>query len=253
MIRFSATKPKECPMEEEVLKGKTLLIVDDEVDLRDIVASELEFMGARVFQAENILKAQQVLKDNNIDLIISDIRMPGGTGIDLLEVVKRKGDEAPPMILITGFADITLEDAFDKGAEALLNKPFKLDDLIKMVLRYTSPFDERFSSEIPAQKTLKSLGGEAIEFGRGGAAVEITDQGKRYEVGEVVNFSLHNGTGNLEGQGVCRWIKLRESKGRNNKVYMGLEFVSMKPDSLEHFKEITNVHRIIPFIPNIGN
>ncbi|MCM2349932.1 MAG: response regulator [Bacteriovoracaceae bacterium] len=239
-------------MEEEVLKGKTLLIVDDEVDLRDIVASELEFMGAKVFQAENILKAQQVLKDNPIDLIISDIRMPGGTGIDLLEIVKKKED-APPMVLITGFADITLEDAFDKGAEALLSKPFKLDDLIKMVMRYTSPFDERFSSEIQTPKILKSLGGEAIEYGRGGAAVEITDLGKRYEVGEVVNFNLHNGNGTLEGQGVCRWIKIREFKGQNHKVYMGLEFVSMKPDSLKHFKEMSSVHHLTPFIPNIGD
>ena len=51
-------------MEEEVLKGKTLLVVDDETDLRDIVASELEFMGAKVFQAENISNAQKVLAQN---------------------------------------------------------------------------------------------------------------------------------------------------------------------------------------------
>src|SRR5665647_59379 len=132
-------------MDEQSLKGKTILVVDDEVDLRDIVASEFEYMGAVVHQAENIAVAQKLLNAQNVDLVVSDIRMPGGTGIDLLAFIKNRDVFDPPIILITGFADITTEEAFNKGAEALLNKPFKLDDLIKLAVKYTSPLEERFN------------------------------------------------------------------------------------------------------------
>lgn len=234
-------------MEEDILKGKTLLVVDDEVDLRDIVASELEFMGAKVFQAENILKAQKILSENKIDLIISDIRMPGGTGIDLLEVVKAKIREAPPVILITGFADITLEDAFDKGAEALLNKPFKLDDLIKMVVRYTAPIDERFLGPVESPALLNGAKDDIVYFGRGGMAIDITNQGRKYDIGAEVHFTLHNGGEDFEGKGVCRWIKLLNS----HQVFMGLEFISLKEESLNQFKKLIDGKSVIPYIPTV--
>ncbi len=63
-------------------------------------------MGANVSQAGNIMAADGILKQKQIDLIISDIRMPGGTGVDLLKTVKARNILNPPVILITGFADI---------------------------------------------------------------------------------------------------------------------------------------------------
>lgn len=230
-------------MEEDLLKGKVLLVVDDEVDLRDIVASELEFMGAKVFQAENIATAKKVLAQHKIDLIVSDIRMPGGTGIDLLDSVKVKDVITPPVILITGFADITVEDAFNKGAEALVNKPFKLDDLIKMVQRYTSPFEERFKEDLPAQKNVESISPN-IKFGRGGFTMEISTEGKRYDIGEAVNFDVES----FKGVGVCRW--LRAVDNHSHRALMGIEFMSLNDPSLSYFKKIYQGEKFVPYIPS---
>lgn len=237
-------------MDEEILKGKTLLVVDDEADLRDIVASELEFMGAKVFQAENISHAQKVLSENKIDLIVSDIRMPGGTGVDLLDVVKAKHTDVPPVILITGFADITTEDAFNKGAEALLNKPFKLDDLIKMVVRYTSPFTERFKEQVSSNRVLNT-DTKKVQFGRGGFSAEVDTNGKKYDVGELVRFNFMYGNEKFEGDAACRWIKQTESG--THKAVIGFEFMNLDPQTLGRFQKINDGKNVVAYIPSLSN
>lgn len=239
-------------MDENILVGKTLLVVDDETDLRDIVASELEYMGAQVFQAENISVAQGILAKHKIDLIISDIRMPGGTGIDLLEAVKAKNADIPPVILITGFADITTEDAFNKGAEALLNKPFKLDDLIKMVVRYTSPFDERFKESVISSKSIKAIVDKnGVQFGRGGMTVEVDLSGKKFDIGELVNFDFKVNNEQFEGSAVCRWFK--QVDHGTNKAMIGLEFMNLNTQSLAQFQKICEGKYIVPYIPALKN
>ncbi len=125
-------------MSDVLLQNKTLLIVDDEPDLRGILSSELEYLGAKVYQAENVSAAKFIIDQHHIDLVISDIRMPGGTGIDLLNYIKSKSSDAPPVILITGFADISNKSAIEKGAAALLSKPFLLEDLFQMANNLTT-------------------------------------------------------------------------------------------------------------------
>lgn len=234
-------------MEEYLLTGKTLLVVDDENDLRDIVASELEFMGARVFQAENITNAQKILNTETIDLVISDIRMPGGTGIDLLDFIKKRNVAQPPIILITGFADITLEDALNKGAEALMSKPFKLDELIKMAAKYTSSEEERFSEKgLTPTRILKSDSlGDCI-LGRGGISLSIDLQGQKFSANEVIEVQLTKGEIKVEGIAICRWFKALEN---SPKAALGLEFVCLKGDSLKTFLDAVNTKKIVPFIP----
>jgi DNA-binding NtrC family response regulator len=124
-------------MSDVLLQNKTLLIVDDEPDLRGILSSELEYLGAKVYQAENVTAAKLIIDQHHIDLVISDIRMPGETGIDLLNYIKSKSSDAPPVILITGFADITNQSAIEQGAAALLSKPFLLEDLFQMANNLT--------------------------------------------------------------------------------------------------------------------
>lgn len=235
-------------MDEEILRGKTLLVVDDETDLRDIVASELEFMGATVHQAENIATAQKILGQHTIDLIVSDIRMPGGTGIDLLEIVKAKNVSIPPVILITGFADITVEDAFDKGAEALLSKPFKLDDLIKMVVRHTSAVSDRFNEEVSSQRNIQATSG--IKLGRGGISMEIATEGRRLDIGEIVNFDLDYQGKHFNGSGVCRWFKHEQGSG---KAIVGIEFMKLNANSLSNLQSLFEGRNIIPYIPALKN
>lgn len=244
-------------MEDLILNGKTLLVVDDEADLRDIVASELEFMGSRVLQAENIKSAEKLLLENKIDLVVSDIRMPGGTGVDLLNFIKHKNVMSPPIILITGFADITLEDALDKGAEALMNKPFKLDELIHAVARFTVPVEERFAQrdEIGAEEfncnfsdTLmnKMLQKEFL-VGRGGISFIGQCRDKKMSVGGRIKFKLNFDDVTLSGIAVCRSFQVLDQD--NNEMMTSLEFVSLSKGTLKFFLKYWRENRIVSFIP----
>lgn len=229
-------------MDENVLQGKSLLVVDDEEDLREIVASEFEFMGGKVHQAENISVAKQILSQNNVDLIVSDIRMPGGTGIDLLDHLKSQDVNEPPIMLITGFADITVEEAFNRGAEALINKPFKLDDLIQVAARLTGPLDKRFQvQDFAPGKTLAlnfAESGETFALGRGGCSFRFNPQGKKFEINDVIGFEFTLSERILSGVGMVRWV--RYSEHQDGKILMGLEFLSV--DGEGHDFILENFH-----------
>jgi CheY-like chemotaxis protein len=235
-------------MDTLVLKGKSILVVDDEVDLRDILASELIFFGAKVFEAESAIKAQQILLQYPIDLIISDIRMPGGTGVELLDFIKNRNASAP-VLLITGFADITTEEALNKGAEALIYKPFILDEVVKMVVRHTSPLKERFQEVIPIEQTVEHSTGQ-ISLGRGGLAMEIDTQGRQIDVGQGLEFEVESDQHKLKGQGVCRWLRIPEAT--TGKAIVGVEFMKLDEDSLLKLSQILDSASasLIPYIPS---
>lgn len=218
-------------MDDSILRGKTVLVVDDEVDLREIVASELDFMGATVAQAGNITQADNILKEKKVDLVISDIRMPGGTGVELLGTIKARNILNPPVILITGFADVTPEEAYAEGAEALLNKPFQLDELIYVSARLMAPLEARFEDgegepsktvSFESESSLKQT--REFELGRGGFSLRM-ENNARYDVGELVSVSLKFSDVHIRGTGVVRWSKLSENDG---KLCLGIELMKLE-------------------------
>jgi CheY-like chemotaxis protein len=239
-------------MDETVLRGKNILVVDDEVDLREIVASELEFMGANVSQAGNVVAADFILKQTNIDLIISDIRMPGGTGIDLLKMVKARSILNPPVILITGFADITAEEAYAEGAEALLNKPFQLDELIQVCARLIQPLENRFSEEATETENKISMvsnfplkGTPHFELGRGGVFLQ-TDNSRKYEIGVKVSLELKFSDVEISAIAIPRWTKLSVGNG---KLCLGLELLNLDVKSFEYLQSYWQTSPGLAFIP----
>lgn len=121
---------------KKLLDGKKLLVVDDEVDLREIISEDFEMMGAEVFSAENGRVAFEIAQRVLPDAIVSDIRMPGGDGIELLKSVRSEMPSPQPRVfLITGFADVTVDQAKEMGAQGMLPKPFNLRQLREMVVR----------------------------------------------------------------------------------------------------------------------
>ncbi|MEZ4873184.1 MAG: response regulator [Bdellovibrionales bacterium] len=110
--------------------GKKVLVVDDEKDLCEIVSFELEDIGFSVKTAHNGSDAFTMVKDQgDFDLVISDVRMTGGDGIELLENIKKYDAKKPPVILMTGFADVTEDEVLEKGAIAIIAKPISFSEL----------------------------------------------------------------------------------------------------------------------------
>ena len=121
------------------LKGKTVLVVDDEKDLCEIIATELHDHGAETRLAHSVNGALQVLDSQTVDLVVSDIRMPGGaSGIELLTTIHSRWSELP-VVMISGYADIPDDEILRRGAQALVSKPFDFDELVRLCVRLTHP------------------------------------------------------------------------------------------------------------------
>lgn len=81
------------------LQGARVLVVDDELDVRRIVSIVLSSAGANVQVAQSKEEALQLIAENTFDAIVSDISMPGGDGLSLLEEVRNRGYDTPAIAL----------------------------------------------------------------------------------------------------------------------------------------------------------
>ncbi len=231
------------------LKDAAILVVDDEPLLLKLVADWFESAAGRVFVARNGVEALQVAAGNKIDLIITDVRMPVMNGIDLLKEVKTKQPHASRVILVTGFADVEAREAYDLGAEAILEKPFGLDDLTHAAQRVLAEREQLWQTplDLAAYPTLAggfasldlALKEHRITFGRGGFCVES----KQPLVEGPVNIKLDFKADNffLAGQGIIRWLAPVANQ-------VGVELTYVAKEARERVIELTE--RSPAFLPN---
>ncbi len=107
----------------------TILYVDDEPSVGLILEDTLSRAGHRPVGARNVVEALQVLARDSIDLIISDYRMPGLTGLEFLSLLQREGYDIP-LIMLTGYASIEHAVAAIKaGAIDYITKPVRTQQL----------------------------------------------------------------------------------------------------------------------------
>lgn len=112
-----------------------ILVVDDEKSITDVLELILQASGYEVLTTHNVFTAKKILSDSSVDLVITDLRLSDGTGIDLISHVKRETPDTE-VILITAYGslDITIE-AIKRGAYYYLEKPFTPDVLGALVAR----------------------------------------------------------------------------------------------------------------------
>ena len=117
------------------MDNKTILIVEDDSICRECLRDLFEMEGFNCLEACGGIEALKVIKANKgkVDLVISDIRMPNGNGIQLLMEVKAIDSTFPPVILITGFSNQKEISLMKKGAECVLDKPIEFRQLFQEV------------------------------------------------------------------------------------------------------------------------
>jgi two-component system, NtrC family, response regulator HydG len=114
---------------------RTVLVVDDKEMMRDSVKETLVRAGFEVITAVDGSQGVELAAQRRPDVIVTDMRMPGLTGIELLEKIKTIDDELP-VVLMTAFGTIdTAVKAMREGAFDYLTKPFEGDELIITVKR----------------------------------------------------------------------------------------------------------------------
>ncbi len=113
-------------------KNLTVLIVDDEPDILELMEEEFRYCGYSTFTAMSGNEAIKILQSNHIDIVVSDYKMPNGNGMVVLEHVN-KMEKRPRFYFVSGQADVSIEDAIKAGARDFFTKPFDLDELIKRI------------------------------------------------------------------------------------------------------------------------
>jgi DNA-binding NtrC family response regulator len=126
--------------EDAPTRAAQIIVADDDPDMRELLAQVLRSDGHEIAEARNGDELFQRLgsfwaRGSEPDLVISDVRMPGCTGLGVLAHMN-EDDRFAPVILITGFGDHELHArAITLGAVAVLDKPFDLDELRELVRR----------------------------------------------------------------------------------------------------------------------
>ncbi|HEY9148432.1 MAG TPA: sigma 54-interacting transcriptional regulator, partial [Gammaproteobacteria bacterium] len=107
-----------------------VLLVEDDHGLRELIAEELEEAGYRIHQAASLAEARQQLTQHPPALVVSDLRLPDGEGLTLLEHCRGLTPLPPAFIMITAFGTVEQAvEALKQGADDFLTKPLKLDHL----------------------------------------------------------------------------------------------------------------------------
>jgi response regulator RpfG family c-di-GMP phosphodiesterase len=125
-----------------------ILVLDDEIEITNSLGDFLVSLGHNVSKSSNPNEALDFLKkENQIELILSDIKMPDMSGIDLFRKYKNEELKHARFVLMTGHADLmNAELAYRLGVDELLAKPFDLE-VLKLVVNYLLESDEALGSE----------------------------------------------------------------------------------------------------------
>lgn len=111
-----------------------VLVVDDDKESRDLLSEVLTTNGYTVGVVENAGAARTLLgQDEEYRIIIADLRMPDGSGLELLKDLRRQNSKREIILMSSFISGTEREMALDLGVDALLEKPFQLSELLEMV------------------------------------------------------------------------------------------------------------------------
>ena len=108
---------------------KNILVVDDDITFCMMLQSYLSKQGYQVFTTQKAEEGLRIIRNQNIDLVLSDYRMPDKNGIELLEDIKKTHPQLP-VIIMTSYGDIRLAvRAMKLGAVDYITKPVNHEEL----------------------------------------------------------------------------------------------------------------------------
>lgn len=143
------------------LKKENILIVDDNYDMLELIQRNLKALNFHTYKASSVTEAIDILKYSSIDLLITDLQMPGINGIELIKYVQEHFPTIPKLV-ITGFPSVdSAIDAVKAGAVDYLAKPFTNEELKKAVKNLVNSLDK---SNLAIEKKGDLAIGETLEY-----------------------------------------------------------------------------------------
>lgn len=139
-------------------KNINILVVDDSAETREVIKRNLAGAGYQVMTAANVAEAIEILKQNTIELVITDFKMPSANGLELVRYVREKLKHTIVM-MITGYASVQgAVDAVKGGAEEYLAKPFTESELLDAVKRSLHKLEKNNKTAITKDSAFAKYG-----------------------------------------------------------------------------------------------
>ncbi len=243
----------------EIMKSNEIriLAVDDELGMLDLIRVLFKKFNFSIETAHSGNQALELLDKQEFDLVLTDVRMPDGDGIELAQKIRNKHPAKPSILFMTGFSDLLNEEIFHIGAEGKFTKPFDNNAVRAaietcMLLPYLrwnkAPIRDNYRLNI--QHTGKSVqlwdDEKIVQFGRGGFFASYSKS--LPEKNTVISFELM-----LEqpvpiifsGSGIVRWTHPRS---KNVAAGVGVEITYMPEAESKKYYELFRDVR--PFIPS---
>ena len=219
-------------------KRKSVLILEDQVQLRESLVVKFEGFGCEVLVASDGADAFKTICEQNIDLLITDVRMLSGSGQHLLEKIKARRASTPAVILVTDTTHLWFTKTYELVADVVVTRPYSRDELTRVAARLLISPRERWSAQPDqnegyqyVQRTFQSLAAAEAQgslcLGRGGFFLHRCD-GELIKLGGKISFCIQFEEGDLlllEGTALVRW--LRTEGGGGAKAGSWMEFRSI--------------------------
>lgn len=229
------------------ISGKTILVVDGEADIREILAFQLQQQGAQVIEAMSLPEALEQLKRAPVDAIITesqfnDYREP----CKVIELLRSSGSRAP-CVFMTAFTETTEYIAYEAGAQALFYKPTHLKTFAEFMARSLTEAPgrlfrkaERYPSHLEGKLSFfqGSYSAWVLNLSLGGMFLQ--SPGYQPKVNEEFTFQV-SGKIEIEGKAIVRWVRSEDESSLMRGF--GVEFQNLKSDSQEALNRFVNEQR----------
>lgn len=227
--------------------GKTILVVDGESDIREILAFQLQQQGAHVIEAASLLEALAQLKHVPVDAIVTESRFNDcGEPCKVIELLRSSGSRAP-CVFMTAFAETSEYIAYEAGAQALFYKPTHLKTFGEFMARALAEAPGRLFRK--SERYVSYLEGE-ISFLQGSYSAWVLNlslggmflQSSGYLPKVNEEFTFHvNGKVQIEGKAIVRWVRSQDESSLMRGF--GVEFQNLSSDSQEALERFVNEQR----------
>jgi two-component system OmpR family response regulator len=215
-------------MEREATPAARILVVDDEVMIRELLSGSLRFAGYDVATAASGAEALRAATSERPDLVLLDVMMPECDGFEVVRRLRSAGGPEVPVIFLTARDAVTDRVAgFDTGADDYVTKPFSLDEVlarIRAVLKRT----RQASAGSRLQVADLALDEDAHEVRRGGDVLAVTPTEYR-----LLRFLMANAGRVVSKSQIFEHVWEYNPSGEGNVVEPCISYLRRKVDQRE--------------------
>jgi CheY-like chemotaxis protein len=236
-----------------------ILLVDDDKDYLLGVSELFSLLGLKVQTATSGNEAWSLLLQNDFDLVVTDIRMTNGSGIELLINCKSRNVYVPKVLLVSGFQDYSLSELYNLGVDGFFEKPFDLNAIRKAIKLHNMPKENLFRQpDTPLISTqhllitsplLNKLESGCIQFGRMGFFYKMETHLPK--LNEIVSFTFKDTpiskSIELSGFGTVVWS--RENSAIHEIKGIGVHILSIEENIRVEYINWIEKQNLRPLIP----